>query len=408
MIKHMHIHTIIWFLLMLALLVIPFGNVLRFDLGNGITFLALDIIVGLIFAVQLPLVIRNWSQYARDPVLRAMLVFVAIALFSLMIRMTSLPGVHWFISLLYLMRFVSYASLLIVFSYLEPLRIQVFMKRLLGAGLFTAVLGLMQYIFYPDLRNLFYLGWDEHVYRLFGTFLDPNFSGAFFVLMLGLLTYKKILYTHSKWFIVFFSVVLGSSIALTYSRSTYVMLFISFITYYLLYTYKNLKAPTRLLKKIWIVVPFGILILILGGSSEGTNLLRTASINARLLEYHQAVEIWQSAPLFGVGFNAYRYAQLHHGFLNIETGMMNHAGAGVPNSLLFVLATTGIVGFAAYVKMWFEIAKKLLTTKSYHAIALLTGLMVHAFFENSLFYPYIMFVIFVLISERMFTSRADA
>ena len=53
---------------------------------------------------------------------------------------------------------------------------------MLISGSLIVLLGFIQLMFYPALRNLYYLGWDEHLYRMFSTFLDPNFAGAFFVL----------------------------------------------------------------------------------------------------------------------------------------------------------------------------------------------------------------------------------
>ena len=55
-------------------------------------------------------------------------------------------------------------------------------KLIIFIGIFIVGLGFIQFLFYQSLRNLFYLGWDEHLYRMFSIFLDPNFAGAFFVL----------------------------------------------------------------------------------------------------------------------------------------------------------------------------------------------------------------------------------
>ena len=39
--------------------------------------------------------------------------------------------------------------------------------------------GILQYALVPDLRSLHILGWDDHLNRLAGSFLDPNFTGSF-------------------------------------------------------------------------------------------------------------------------------------------------------------------------------------------------------------------------------------
>lgn len=60
-------------------------------------------------------------------------------------------------------------------------------KTILSGALFSGfmivVFGLLQYFFLPDTRFLFFLGWDDHYYRLISTFLDPSFTGLLFCLL---------------------------------------------------------------------------------------------------------------------------------------------------------------------------------------------------------------------------------
>jgi hypothetical protein len=53
---------------------------------------------------------------------------------------------------------------------------------LIIAGSVAAFFGLLQYLFMPDLRFLYDIGWDMHYGRLAGTFLDPTFIGLILVL----------------------------------------------------------------------------------------------------------------------------------------------------------------------------------------------------------------------------------
>ena len=145
--------------------------------------------------------------------------------------------------------------------------------------------------------------------------------------------------------------------------------------------------------------------------SEGTNLFRTVSTNARIESYQQAWVFFQQSPLFGIGFNAYRYAQ-DRAFpscnekkaqrcLDKQVLAESHAGAGTDNSFLFVLATTGIVGSTAYLFLWYRIL--LLSwkhkTEPYGLIVLSSSLALFAnsLFINSLFYPFIMLWMWVII-----------
>lgn len=92
-------------------------------------------------------------------------------------------------------------------------------------------------------------------------------------------------------------------------------------------------------------------------------------------------------PLFGTGFNLYRYA---------NTGAVgdSHAGAGSDSSLLFVFATTGIAGLLIYLWLWGKILKLGWQRRNTQAglilLASSTSLLIHSLFSNSLFYPWVL------------------
>jgi len=134
---------------------------------------------------------------------------------------------------------------------------------------------------------------------------------------------------------------------------------------------------------------------------EGVRLEREASIKARLINWKQSLIIAKDHPFFGVGFNTYRYAQKNYGFLEEKNWQVSHAGAGADSSLLFVLATTGIVGLSAYLLLLKRILDALfsipLSPPSLAAFASLLALLVHSLFANSLFYPWIMGWLWILL-----------
>ncbi|MEK7542910.1 MAG: hypothetical protein AAB503_01210, partial [Patescibacteria group bacterium] len=87
----------------------------------------------------------------------------------------------------YLIRLISYISFFIylwnIFSN-EKLR-ENSLRLLIIVSILVAIFGWLQYLFFPDLRVLKYVGWDDHLYRLTGSFLDPGFSAI--ILVLGFL-----------------------------------------------------------------------------------------------------------------------------------------------------------------------------------------------------------------------------
>jgi len=131
-------------------------------------------------------------------------------------------------------------------------------------------------------------------------------------------------------------------------------------------------------------------------AGEGGKIERTYTIEARLINYQQALMIAKEHPFFGVGFNTYRYAQRDYGFFEAEEWRISHSGAGADNSWLFVLATTGAFGFLSYLWFWGRALKE--SKKKTIVLVSLLALIIHAFFVNSLFYSWIMAWIWILLA----------
>lgn len=404
--------TMLYVLFVGACIAWVLGSLGRIPLASGAVILPLDIVVGMIALTRM-VRMKEWYQQIRtDAVGKYFLLFGAfggLSLFMTMLlqRPVALEWGQFFNALLYLIRFGAYGQLLWLFPrHGTPSKDYVhrpWLAVILLAGLSMAILGFAQYFLYWDLRNLYYAGWDEHVARLFGTVLDPNYMGALLIVIIALLQvwkslslreslnrYSKILYTTAPMSIVILSV----GVVLTYSRSSYLMLG----TYALFVYATSLKKVGHLLLIGIVSVLLITLTLSIRTTSEGTNLLRTASIQSRLTEYSQAIHIFSESPIRGVGYNAYRYAQRAHQFLPEKSWTTDHAGAGVPNSYLFILATTGIVGMGIFVKMIYLLMMELKVRHSVHVYALLIALGVHALTENTIFYPFILFPVAVLVS----------
>jgi O-antigen ligase len=75
-----------------------------------------------------------------------------------------------------------------------------------------------------------------------------------------------------------------------------------------------------------------------------------SSAAARIEVWLQTIRLIIDYPLFGVGFNAYRYAMASYGVESI--GGSSYAAEG---GLLFVLALTGVVGLTLYLAMIWQI-----------------------------------------------------
>lgn len=384
----------------LFLLSFPFSEIGRIQFGNGVAFTFNDLLLGLLVSYWIIyrffVIKKPFSFFLRKPIL----IFIFISLVSLLVNFLNLSFNNFLISSLYLVRFVFYLSLYFMVKEFD----QVFKKSvsflLVLSGIVVVVLGYIQYFLYPSLRNLFYLGWDEHLYRMFSTFLDPNFAGIFFgIFFIYLLSFTKE-YVERKdnvRLLLYLSISLITLIAvyLTYSRSAFVMLLIATAVFLAL----NNKA-----KYIFLAAGLLVLIIFLAPKSfktEGTNFLRITSSTARINSIEQGIKIFQQSPIFGVGFNAYRYAQNKYSNLNNEYWQVTHSGAGTDNSFLFILATTGVVGFCSYIYLLFNIfvlSHKNIKKNKYAAVLFssLVGLVIGSFFINGFFYVLLLEWVWIL------------
>lgn len=403
-------------LIIAALLVFPFGELLRLDLANNITIKPLDVIAGLTTLVWLVLA---FSKRIKNPKIQwYYFVFPLVALASLLINLNWLQTNQIFSAALYLIRWISYLGVFLAFIQFDA-KFKIRVELLLFFdGLIIVLLGFIQYFFFSNLKPLYYLGWDDHMYRLFSVFLDPNFTGAIlvlYVLYLGGMLYKTLGKSGSKFSkisltkkisiskkkftgLVSLSLVLGLiALFLTFSRSSLIMLIIGASVFLILIGRKKLILLLigMLTVVIILISPFFYV--------ENINLFRHASTDARVGNYEAAFSIIRQTPLFGVGFNTYRYAKDRY---NIQSGWLktpSHADAGVDNSFLFVLATTGIVGLVSYLIFWFCLFKNAVVSyrdqKNIYAavfIASGVGIFMHAMFINSLFFPAVMFWLWMI------------
>ncbi|MEA3355366.1 MAG: O-antigen ligase family protein [Patescibacteria group bacterium] len=304
--------------------------------------------------------------------LKPFIAFLLVCFISLFFAIRNFSLIQILTSSLYLLRFTVYGCLIFI---LKDKRFKLPIKKLLiFSSLVLAIFGIAQYLIYPDIHFLASNQWDNHYYRVIATFFDPSFVGMILLLGMILTFFTK----SSPWLYPIYLIPL----LLTYSRSTYLALLISLLSYTIF---------KRKLKFLIIGLLFILILPILprpGG--EGVKLERVFSIKQRLYNYQDSFVIIKQNPILGVGFNTLRY---------YKNQPLSHAGAGLDSSLLFVFATTGIIGFAAYLNLLKSIYKHSLLIKI-SLIALLT----HSLFQNSLFYPWVLIWLFSLVASEKVRS----
>lgn len=385
-------------LIILLLICFPFAEIFRFNLGNNIFLKPLDAISVLILLWTIVLYIKN--KKFRMQLKWYYFIFPLVGFISLLVNLSWLTPHDFLTSFLYGLRWISYVGLFFAILQLPESFRKKIITILVTDGIVILVIGYIQFFFYPSLRDLYYLGWDEHLYRMFSSFLDPNFAGAFFVLYLffiggllfnGIKTYSKKRITVT---ILLLIATLGA-VLLTYSRSALLMLIVTGIVFFIL-----IQKRKYILYLLGLIVVF-IIVLSPFFYIENLNLFRGASTIARFSTTEHVIQIIQENPILGVGFDSYRYAQLKYHFINPNPQIQAHSASGDDTSLLFVMATTGILGLVSYCYLWYRLFRDAANKYKKNIFALIfiasgTGLFVNALFNNTLFYSEIMFWMWVI------------
>lgn len=369
------------------------GQVARIKISDGVAITLLDLSVLVTVATWV-----IFTLYKKNKVTGKLKLGIIAFVISCVISLTanswnySIPQLG--IASLYLCRFVAYTCMYFIVKYQSKKKKELILSTMFITGTVVLFLGFLQYAFYPDLRGWYYLGWDEHLYRMFGTFLDPNYFGSFLVIFfLFSFQLKGEVLKRSNWKIILLLLCIILGVLLTYSRSAVVMSIVGIVTYFFL--------KKEYLKMLGVGVLFLLSVLLVANYRiEGLNPFRIASTTARIESANNAFQIIKDHPIFGVGFNTYRYAQNEYGFRDSSFWMTSHADAGTDNSILFILATTGILGLTTYVfliKRIGSLRNSLDKNQKVFFLTICITLLVGSMFNNLLFYTPFMVWIWVYL-----------
>lgn len=359
------------------------GQLIRVPFGThgGITLLDISVICLTVFGL-----FKNKFQLKNPPFfLKIFFCFLLVCLISLILTPLRLTSQEFLSSLFYTVR-LTFSALffwLIISKSFGSLQNKI-NNILLHSGSGLAFLGLLQFIFLPDLGFLTINGWDPHYFRTVTTFLDPNFAGGYFVLTLLLISYLRGGNRMTPGIFQIFFVTCYLALLTTFSRSSYLMFLVSSLTLSFLNKSKKMASLSILL---FIILMIGFQIYTqLVARPRGID--REQSASFRLSTWQQGLTIFQKSPLIGVGYNSYRYAIREYNLAD-EQFYKSHGASGNDSSLLSVLATTGILGLTVYILFLSSLLKYALENNLVLVAAIL-GLLVHSIFANSLFYPFIL------------------
>ena len=366
--------------LFLFLILFPFGQIIRIGIIHSI-----DIIAGIAAVYILSKKIKKpaWFGFLEA--------FLLIALFTWILGSLQFYRKEVFWGLMYLIRLAAYVYfILYAVTFARDNKIKTLLSgSLIAVSVASALFGWVQYFTYPSIRPFLVWGWDEHLFRLVGTFLDPTFLGL--IIVFGLLAALNAFLEKRKKIFLFSSVFLLFSLAFTYSRASYLAFIVGIIA--LGVVRKKTKEVAALL--------LGLTLLIFLLPTSGNTILRVTrefSAIARIDNYSEAIAIYKTSPLFGVGYNNLCLAKEETtGNLNLTS----HACSGSDSSILFLLATTGTVGLIVFSQAIYFASKAIDRKKVAFILPSALALFTHSIFSNSLVYPWVMGYFALLVATSL-------
>lgn len=252
-------------------------------------------------------------------------------------------------------------------------------------GIFVAAYGLLQYIFLPDTRFLFFLGWDDHYYRVISTLLDPGFTGIVAVMSLWLLhsVAKQLQFKYvqvAQWFL---TGVLILTLLLTYSRASY-LAFGATVGLYILFQLYEKKIKMSL---FWV----GVALLFVAAipflprpGGEGVKLERTVSTSARISATQQYLQ----------NLHGYEWV-IGQGVFVSDKQTVDPDGYGFPDHAqvadswpIFILSGTGLIGLVLFVVILIKQLSVVFKANK-EVFLILTAVLIHGLFNATLIYPFV-------------------
>jgi len=384
------------FYIIALFLSVLFGQFARLQLDWGVSLTLLDCTVASFSLLWFISFVRHGRvrDLYKSALFTPFMFFIGACALSLLFNITTLSTQEIGVASLYLLRLVAYTSVAFFIPFFSKQQKVLLVRSLVTSVAITVGIGFLQFFYYPSLRNLYYLEWDDHLYRLFSVYLDPNFAGVIFsCLSMYLLGSSIEVVIKDRKRGLLLGVVTALSVLavfLTYSRTGMIALGVGTVVLLLMKGYRKFL--------VFCLAFFALLVFLTADFKvEGLNPLRTVSTNARIESMRIATAIFQQNSIVGVGFNAYRYAQHRYGFRPDDRWRTSHADAGTDNSFLFVLATTGVIGFVCYLYFWYTYLRTAFIASrkgksSLASVVFATGISVLAssLFLNTLFYPFIL------------------
>ena len=381
--------NLVWFISVGAIMANVLGELGKFPFGGNNSIGVIDVLVSLTVGFLVVWQVGIQKKIVLQREFKILIGFWVISLISLILSGRIYGG-------LYLVRFMLYSSLFWVgFNLIKSKVITVdnLFSKIILSGVILSILGFIQLLVFPNLAFLEIFGFDPHQNRVVSTFLDPNFLGCFLSICF-LVSLYQFFEKKQKIFLLWATIFLVT-IFFTFSRSAYLMVLIESLIFSFL----------RAKKVIFILILVGITsYFFVPQFNERINgaFSIDKSASERFYSWSAGWEIFKKNPILGVGFNNISSALDNYNLYQVHQNQFTHSASGVDSSFIFVLATTGIVGFLVYISFWVLLLGKVIHREArVLVLAIIIALFVNSQFINSLFYPEIMVLYFLILGSLL-------
>ena len=393
---------------------IVLANAFTINLGNRMPLKISEIFSVLVFIVTLVMIIKNNDKIKlkiknRYKWLLFWIIFVLILDVFCIIRYKysvsdSMYGLLYLFRIIHIIILVKCLSYLMKYAGIKSRKMISFIKL---CYFFVVIIGLFQLVFYPvayDWYDVFYkfgFYWptpDPHHDRLLSTYFDPNYLASCLVIpiaiclaqLLRLNNKNKIKKIELLIEIAFFFV----AILLTKSRSGIVGFGVAIIAFCILFGVRRKTSMYTYITFAIIIFTFMFMFLFSNISvfERIRNFSSDPSAQHRFDSWSISIQYLKDSNFIGIGYNM---LGAYKSIIGEEVGRA--ASYGMDSSLLFILATTGIVGFVIFA---YGILK-MLTYKNINYVnnavkIIIISSIVISFFNNLLFNVIWLFPIFFI------------
>ncbi len=344
-----------------------------------ITCLALILHLFNVYQSKKPFLIKH----PLNPFLLIFIITQAIATFNSIDPHTSLFGYYSRLNGGLFSLISYYIIFQLILLYFNEKQKKYLINSLIISGLLVSIYGILQHF-----------GIDKHIWvqevqqRVFSTFGQPNWLAAFLCILIPLsLHQKKPIYT-------LFSIIFFVCLLYTKSKSGLIASLISIAIYYGLtfITQKNIWKKALFVITIFIfftlLIPNPIKDQFFPPKTSNQTLQTeyniTDSGNIRKIVWQGAIDLFKKFPFFGTGVETFAYS--YYWTRPIEhnlTSEWNHLYNKAHNEYINYLATTGFIGFTAYIILIIFTLYYLLRQKNYFIFASYISILITNFFGFS-------------------------